>query len=414
MKKFLSVISLMLVALMVIAIPAVSAEEYTMDIPEGVEVYYATDVSDSAPSIDGQISEGEYGTKYTVETPKAVTNASYGVEWENGTYDETLASEYIDFYFAYDDENIYFAFYEMGAAPVNTEDDATNTWNNVPFRNNYRFNFGFELENVTNYLQTEGASTNDLWNKPAFFSSGSKISQTDVLTQDMVVESVVAKYDVGTGAAVAFGGLDSTEGNLNYKEGQWALVVEYRFEKAKVAEVWNTLYNTEYNTISNAMWVGMTTNAFRCTNPDWNGPFDSQYFRWLGMTDITGQNGEYEDYGLSASSTRDYMFDLVVFAEEGDDIVVADPFPPETTQEPATTEPATTEPATTEPTETESTETESAETEPAETESTETEPAETEPTETETETSGGLVSGGTSTDDSNFSELHRPPRSKDD
>ena len=68
----------------------------------------------------------------------------------------------------------------------------------------------------------------------------------------------------------------------------------------------------------------------------------------------------------------------------------------------------------TESNETEPTETESAETEPAETESTETEPAETEPTETETETSGGLVSGGTSTDDSNFSELHRPPRSKDD
>ena len=78
------------------------------------------------------------------------------------------------------------------------------------------------------------------------------------------------------------------------------------------------------------------------------------------------------------------------------------------------TEPTETEPTETEPTETESTETESAETEPAETESTETEPAETEPTETETETSGGLVSGGTSTDDSNFSELHRPPRSKDD
>ena len=68
----------------------------------------------------------------------------------------------------------------------------------------------------------------------------------------------------------------------------------------------------------------------------------------------------------------------------------------------------------TESNETEPTETESAETEPAETESTETEPAETEPTETETETSGSLVSGGTSTDDSNFSELHRPPRSKDD
>ncbi len=84
------------------------------------------------------------------------------------------------------------------------------------------------------------------------------------------------------------------------------------------------------------------------------------------------------------------------------------------------TEPTETESTETEPTETESAETEPAETEstettePAETESTETEPAETEPTETETETSGGLVSGGTSTDDSNFSELHRPPRSKDD
>ena len=105
MKKFLAAISLMLVALMVIAIPAVSAADETLDKPDGIKIWYATNVSGKTPLIDGTISNGEYGPAYRIDSPRAMKNSDYGSTWEEeGNYDESLASEYMDVYFAYDDE----------------------------------------------------------------------------------------------------------------------------------------------------------------------------------------------------------------------------------------------------------------------------------------------------------------------
>ena len=312
MKKFLSVISLMLVALMVIAIPAVSAEEIVIEKPEGINIHYATDVSDSTPFVDGAISAGEYGEPIRIEAPKAVKNSDWGASWETGSYDETLASEYMDVYFAYDDENIYFAFEELGAAPTNIEDDDVNTWNNVPFRNNYRFNFGFEPDNIGNYIQADSGDTR-AWNELTYFVFGSQSGQNGAILSQMAPEVIVARYDAATGNTVAFGDLISANGNANYNGGQWKLVAEFRFEKAEIVKAWNEFYYTEYNTLPDAMWIGLTTNAFRCITPDWDHTFQSQYFKWLGQNDITGCAEDYADYGVSSSATS--MFDLVVFGE---------------------------------------------------------------------------------------------------
>ena len=342
MKKFLAVVSLMLVALMVIAIPAVSAADETMDKPEGINIFYATDVSGNEPSIDGTISEGEYGEGTRLTTYKALKNSDWGGSWETGSFDETLASEYIDVYFAYDEEYIYFAFYELGAPYVDNGDEFDT--NDVPFRNNYRFRFGLELDNMLNYFQTDSGWTN-AWQSISPFFAGSRQDQSAVKFSDFS-EALVAKYNVDTGAYVAFGDLVSANGNTNYTGGQWALVVEWKFDKAGFAEAWNAIYATEYDHMSNAMWVEMTTSAFRAKKNNLDDS-ENQYFRWLGQNDITGKGSDYADYGVKATSTS--MFDLVVFGTEEDDLILADPFPPETTEAPTTEEP-TTEPATEEST----------------------------------------------------------------
>ena len=353
MKKFLAAVSLMLVALMVIAIPAVSAADETIDKPEGINIHYATDVSENAPLVDGTINVDEYGPAIRIDAPMALKNSDWGGSWETGEYDETLASEYMDVYFAYDDEYIYFAFYEMGADPVNTEDDevpegseiVANLDNNVPFRNNYRINIGFELDNVGNYIQADAGNT-VAWNTLSYFVSGTRINQDTVTFDWMVEELIVAKRNVATDTIVGFGDL-FTNGNGNYKDGQWSLTVEFKFSKEGIAAVWNELYATEYKDISNAMWIGLTTNAFRCIEPNYKEPFDGQYFKWIGQNDITGKGADYADYGARATSVS--IFDLVVFGDEDDDLILADPYPPAET-EPATTEAPTTEaPRDTEP-----------------------------------------------------------------
>ena len=371
----------MLVALMAITIPSVSAlsveegvvvtpEEVHFVIPEGINVFYATNVSDNTPKIDGEIGDGEYGTKHTIEAPMALKNSDWGDTWEYGDYDETLASEYMDVYFAYDDEYVYFAFYEVGADATNTEDDAENTINNIPFRSNYRFNFGLDLYNAANYIQSESGSTlgwNDIY---PLVNDVVNTNTTSNTMATMVEEFIAAKYNVDTGAIVAFGDLISANGNANYWEAQWALCAEFKFNKAAMAEVWNDLFGTNYNNISNAMWVGMVTNSFRFITTDMEEPYDGQYFKWIGQNDISANKADFAVYGITAESYRLDIFDLVVFGSETDDIILADPNPPvieETTEELTTapvTEAATTEAPTTEPV-TEAPTTEAATTEPA-------------------------------------------------
>lgn len=355
MKKFLSMISLMLVALMVIAVPAVSAEEtIEWDMPEDVNVRYATDVSGAAPFIDGTINEGEYGAPIRIVSPRALDNDQWGGAWENDPVDESLASEYMDVYFAYDDDNIYIAIYDMGPEYVDDGDEFA--INNVAFRSNYRFELGFDLENVTTYFQWEGFRTHQQWPTLYYFDGGKQTSSKK--TYDLVSECIVQKINVDTGETIAIGDLFAENGNANYYGSRWAVAMEFRLEKATVIEMWNDHFNTEYKELSNAMWISVATYGYKAEgayelNEDGSikvneedgtfvesySPYYAQYFKWLGQNDITGKQENYEAYGIGPGSTRDSIFDLVVFGEEGSDVVVANPFPEEEETEPDDTEP---------------------------------------------------------------------------
>ena len=56
----------------------------------------------------------------------------------------------------------------------------------------------------------------------------------------------------------------------------------------------------------------------------------------------------YTDFGIYEGSTREFLFDLIVFGDENTEIQIADPFPVRPETEPEETEPEVTEPEITE------------------------------------------------------------------
>ncbi len=352
MKKFLSIIALMLV-LALVAVPMVSAEEAdaapTEDgeeeatawvAPVGIKTYYAENVEGKAPLLDGTISEGEYGKAYRIETPVVVNN--YGSNHQDLTaepvVDPTAVSEYVDFYFAYDENNVYIAIYEMGPKAIEGND------NLVPARANWIFNFGFDLNDLSAFFQMQGYATHKQWAKDEFsyFEFGKKNS-SPIAAYDLISEAVIRKTDVTTGEDVGFGDLLSSNGNVNYTNGQCAMTVELKFEKAVVAQALNACYFTDYDTISDAMYFGFSTNQYQR-----NEGVASQYYKWAGATDIRGIQGQYTDFGIYEGSTREFILDLIVFGDENTAIEIADPFPVRPETEPPVTEPEVTEPEVTE------------------------------------------------------------------
>jgi len=342
-----------MLALLMVAAPMVAAEEAdaapvegeeaetasAWTAPTGIKIYYAENVEGKAPLLDGTISEGEYGKAYRITDPVPVNN--YGANHQDLTAepiaDPTAVSEYIDFYFAYDENNVYIAIYEMGPKAIEGNE------NLVPARANWYFNFGFDLNDLNAYFQMAGYATNKQWADSEFtyFEFGKK-NASPIKAYDLISEAVIRKTDVAKGEDVGFGDLLSSNGNVNYKDGQCAMTMEFKFEKAVVAQALNACYFTDYDTISDGMYFSVTTNQYQR-----NEGVASQYYKWTGQTDIRGIQGNYADYGLYDGSTREFLFDLIVFGDENTAINIADPFPVRPETEPVT-EPEATEPEVTE------------------------------------------------------------------
>ena len=343
MKKFLSIIALVL-ALALVAIPMVSAEEADAAAPaedgaeatsawvapKGIKIYYAENVEGKTPLLDGTISEGEYGKAYRIDNPIPV--ADYGAKHqEEPVADPTAVSEYIDVYFAYDEKNVYIAIYEMGPEAVEGND------NLVPARANWHFNFGFDLNDLQSYFQMGGYATHKQWpdGEFSYFEFGKKNS-APIKGYDLISEAVIRKTNVETGEDVGFGDLLSSNGNVNYTEGRCEMVIEFKFEKEVVAQAMNACYFTDYDTISGGMYFGLNTNQYQRTK---DAP--SQFYKWIGQTDIRGIQGDYADFGIYEGSTREFLFDLVIFGDENTVVEIADPFPVRPETEAPTTEPVT-------------------------------------------------------------------------
>jgi len=280
--------------------------------PYGTNSYYATDISGNTPTIDGAIGNGEYGEAIVVTPALPTTNTSYGDKWETGEVDNTLASENMQYYFSYDADNIYVAIKDPAPALVDGVSQI--------YRSNYAFYFGFDLNNVTRYFYFAGGATDSVWVNLGAYDNGSKVA--DLATYDLISEAKIRRKNVTTGEFFDVGDFFSENGNQNCFDDDWELYIEFKMSKQDIIDMMNEVYTTDYTELSNAMWIGMNTTGYR------KNPEASQYFRWLGRNNISGKKGQFTDYGLPETSNRDWLFDLVVFGEEGTVIEVANRYQP--------------------------------------------------------------------------------------
>ncbi len=356
MKKFLSVVSLLLAAMMIFAMPvfADEAEEENtpFELPKGITKYYATDVSAKVPTIDGTIGEGEYGEVTVRATSPIFLDSDGNISTEEAPAN-SYASEYIDFWFAYDADNIYVAIHDAGPNQIESSDEFKT--NDYPFRNNYMFTFDFTPEDLTDYFRFGGFNTVTSWNDTMQYFEFTKSNRAPIKVADWVTECVVRKVDIETGADVSFGDLTSSNGNANYFSGDWEVYMELKIDRKAAAKALNECYFTDYDTVANAMYFSFNTNAFRrveCKVDDKGNEStvssDSQYFRWMGKTVIKEINGEYEDYGLYDGGKVDFLPDVIIFGDENTVVELAEAFPVREETEPEETEPEVTEPEITE------------------------------------------------------------------
>ena len=356
MKKFLSLVSILLVILMAFASFPVFAEEVeeenkSFELPKNVKKYYANNISGTTPNIDGVIDENEYGERTVrIDNPSAMAGNERVFMTEPA--DETLRSEYMDFWFAYDENNIYIAIYDPGFKKIDNGDEFTK--NDVPFRYNYFFLMGFILDDLMCDFRFGGFSTNVVWND-LFYHEFGKGYPAPIKTYDLVSECVVRKVDTDIGADVGFGDLLSANGNPNYTGGSWEVYIEMKFAKDQIANAMNECFFTDYDTIPNAMYFDFTTNTYKAKADDLNDAYN-QYFNWIGDNNVAGKQGEYADFGYYEGMKYETIFDLIVFGDENTVIEPADPFPVREETEPVTEAPVTEAPTNENPTEAPATE----------------------------------------------------------
>ena len=345
MKKIISIVSLLLIAAMIMAIPTVAAGDTAgaWTPPEGILILYANDLTGKdAPIIDGTINPDEYG-KITIRQdgeddalPMADTWPDYGYKIKDNA--EYVVSDSYDFYFAYDETSIYIAIKEIGG----TFDDGLETHKEWLARNNYGVGIGFQLDDLTNYfaLSATGAG----WNGISF--SDGKLSNFTSVSEGIsgfVSEMFVNKYladDPDT--LINYGDIFSPK-NSNSSKGPYVLELEFKFDKDQVLEMFNNYAFTGYANLPDAMYFSFKTQAYRLTADGVEAGMKTGHYRYLA-TDIRGKTDNYFDYGMLLGTAQEYLPTLVVFGDEN--TVLSIPGDEPITEAPATEAPTTEAPAT--------------------------------------------------------------------
>lgn len=363
MKKFLSIVSLLLVAMMVFAVPtfAEETEAEPVVLPAGVQKYYANDITGKTPTIDGVIGEGEYGNLTVRVSEPAAMVGDTGVFMTEGVF-EDLRNEYIDFWFAYDENNIYIAIH-LGPSIYKDNGDQYKK-NDTTFRNNTFFKMGFDLNDLTGTrIRFGGSSSTVHWNDLRYYEFN-KANVAPVKTNTFVTELITRKVDIATGADVTFGDLTTTNGNANYADGAWEQYIEMKIDKAAACQMLNECFFTDYDELPNAMYFAFDTNTYKAQGAAKDDgteklePCDVQYWSWMGKTNIAGKHAEYADYGYyEGMNGCENLMDVIIFGDENTVLNNSNPFPVREETEPEVTEPEATEAPTTEdPTEAPTTE----------------------------------------------------------
>ncbi|MBR2387889.1 MAG: hypothetical protein IKB02_03875 [Clostridia bacterium] len=355
MKKLLSIM-LVAVMLFAVAIPVVSAEEAEGTVIEPAKdmaVYYANNLTgQTLPVIDGTINAGEYGNVVTIGEPTPMAK-----EWPDYGYiidreSDRPRSGNIEYYFAYDETSIYIAFKEYGA----TFDDGNTAFQDFSFRSNYSFGYGFQLDDMTNYLSHSVSYGGGCWNKQKLSFSDGKLSNftaTEITPDQFYSELFVHKYkadeaDLPEDERTLWVYGDVLSASNQNSSAPYIMEVEMRLDKQQVIEVFNSVAYTEYAECPNAMYFRMTLNTYRGGAEEGTSSITAQN-KYL-ITDISALNDAqktkfYMDYGMLPGSPTQVLPALVVFDEKDAPIMIP--------ADKVETEPEETEPEVTEPEETE-------------------------------------------------------------
>ena len=357
MKKILSIM-LVAVMLLAVAMPIASAEEAaegTVFTPaKDMAVYYANNLEgQTLPAIDGTINPGEYGNVITIADPTPMIEGwpenGYVIDWDS----TRPRSGQIEYYFAYDETSLYIAFKEYGMK----YDDGNTAYNDFQSRSNYSLSWGFQLDDMTNYLQHSVTYGGGCWNKNFTFSDGklSNFSSTEVAPDQFYSELFVHKYkadeaDLPEDERTLWVYGDVLSASNQNANAQYIMEVEIRLDKQQAIEVFNSVAYTEYAECPNAMYFMMTCGVYRLlsdgttANPLQGG---NKYL----VTDISKYNDAqktkfYMDYGMLPGSPTTILPALIVFDSPDAPIMIpAD----KVETEPVETEPEETEPEETEP-----------------------------------------------------------------
>ncbi len=331
MKRILAIISLVLIFSMLVSIPAFAEEvedtnvaeeedRVLFEAPRSSPIYYANNIEgQSAPVVDGEIKEGEYG-KMTLKLDEHIKlmnvwpESGYVVDHDRDDY----SSESFDFYIAYDENFFYLAFVDYGSKWEAKEGDEMATFTS---RNNYSFGLGFQLDDLTNYFSVsiEGGKIG------ASFSDGklSNFTSVDGGFAAIVSEVYLKKYLKADPTSVFCDDDISTLSGKNVNStGQYVAVCEMKFDKKLMLERFNEYAYTEYEELPNAMYFHMTARSYVLEADLKQEHADCTSYNKYFAADISGLNDTqmtkfYLDYGILPGSPQDYIPSVVVFGEEG-------------------------------------------------------------------------------------------------
>ena len=342
MKKFLSIVSLVLVAVMFLSMTAVSADEAdvaTEEVevngtvitpPKDMTVYYANDLTGkTTPAIDGVINPDEYGAVVAIATPTPMAK-----DWPETGYvidrnsDRPLAGTF-EYYFAYDETSIYIAYKEYGS----TYDDGNAAYQDFQTRSNYSFAYGFQLDDMTNYFAHSVSYGGGCWNKNFTFSDGklSNFSSTDVTPDQFYAELFAFKYkadeaDLPDDERTLWVYGDVLSATNQNSKAPYIMEVEMRLDKQQAIEIFNSVAYTEYAECPNAMYFKMSCNTFRLAADGTTTGSIGGHNQYL-ITDISKYNDAqktkfYMDYGMLPGSPTQVIPSLIVFDSPDAPIVI--------------------------------------------------------------------------------------------
>jgi len=359
MKKVISIISVLLILVMMMATPVSVSAATTPDYKRGWSDTFTANKLTTAPVIDGKVSEAEYGKVTSSKTQPnhwhaakplgtnsldgnltdiAPVQPSKDNEWG---YLMQRTSAKLDTWFAYDDKNIYIAYYQLGGAWDGDDADTTvgNAYNEYHFRNNYKHRIGLNMEDASDLLELDismpnfdengiaklNAVTDNKGIKFSFTMGSPSASVLYENAADFLVDAVMSKTL-----------LDGTPlTHINSKGGQYIECVEIVLDKAELLKAYNEIGGTDYEEFPNGMWVYYAAKHY-AWGDEKMGTIDYQGNTcWFGKALTAEQKAEW-------GTTFQYFPDLVVFGEKVNR--------PEATTAPTTTAPVTTAPTTTAPT----------------------------------------------------------------